>query len=122
MKMAVSLNPGRLASKNYISPSLTLLSYKIPARARSGSRPRVDGKELLFDNLADPYQLVNLAEDAAFDDRKSELRAMMQGKMKELGDTFEASSYYRENWVNKGRLIPATATQQRAQQPDNLST
>jgi len=72
---------------------------------------RVDGKELLFDNLADPYQQVNLAEDAAFDDLKTELRAMMEGKMDELGDTFEASTYYREDWVSEDRMIQATATQ-----------
>ena len=70
---------------------------------------KVDGKELLFDNLADPYQVENLAgrpETAAL---QAELRGKMEAKMVELNDGFEPSSFYRENWISDDRLILTTA-------------
>jgi arylsulfatase A-like enzyme len=39
---------------------------------------RVDGNELLFDHIADPYQLDNLAHDAAHVEMLARFRAMLQ--------------------------------------------
>jgi hypothetical protein len=80
---------------------------------------RVDGKELLFDNEADPYQEIDLiaAATSAEPGRTREhidnitlgLRGKMHAKMAELKDNFDASSFYREHWVSKDRLIMKTA-------------
>jgi arylsulfatase A-like enzyme len=69
---------------------------------------KVDGKELLFDNTADPYQMVNLL-DQDVTDLGSELSRKLETKMAELKDGFEVSSFYRDNWVSKDRLILRTA-------------
>ena len=75
------------------------------------ARYKVDGKELLFDNEADPYQLVNLAETGSEEAGRicNELRAMMEARMAELNDNFEVSSFYRENWISPDREILKTA-------------
>lgn len=70
---------------------------------------KVDGKELLFDNTADPYQMANLADDSTLNEVKLDLRDKMETKMAELNDNFEASSFYKENWVSEDRLILRTA-------------
>ena len=71
---------------------------------------KVDGKELLFDNAADPYQLTNLADDPAYDALRSDLRTKMEAKMTELNDGFEVSSFYKTHWVSEDRRILRTAT------------
>ena len=70
---------------------------------------RVDGKELLFDNLADPNQMHNLAGTPEAAAIKAQLREAMREKMACLNDTFEASSYYQKHWVNDDRCIIKTA-------------
>jgi arylsulfatase A-like enzyme len=70
---------------------------------------KVDGKELFFDNLADPYQMDNLAGRPELATLQTELREKMHDKMASLNDTFEVSSYYKENWISKDRLILKTA-------------
>ncbi len=68
-----------------------------------------DGLELLFDNLTDPYQMRNLAEEPDYSALKEELKQKMWKKMNEIGDSFENNSYYEKNWV-KDRKIVRTAT------------
>ncbi len=70
---------------------------------------RSDGQELLFDNLADPYQMHNLAEDPAFAAVKADLQHKMQAKMARIGDDFAPSSFYQQHWV-RNRLILKTYT------------
>lgn len=70
---------------------------------------RVDGKELLFDNQEDPYQMKNLADDPAHSKTLAEFRLMLKEKMTELNDTNEASTWYRDSWI-KDRIIVRTAT------------
>lgn len=65
---------------------------------------RRDGKELLFDNQTDPYQMQNLADDPAHRDIKEHLRSIMKARMDAIGDTDESSDWYRENWT-KDRCI-----------------
>ena len=69
------------------------------------ARWRRDGSEHLYDNLADPYQLHNLAGDPAARDTLTRLRDAMAAKMDELGDTFEASSWYEANFTDGNRNI-----------------
>ncbi len=71
---------------------------------------KVDGKELLFDNTADPYQMTNLADDPAHDALRSDLRTKMNAKMRALNDGFEVCSYYQKNWISEDGIILRTAT------------
>jgi len=65
---------------------------------------RKDRKELLFDNLKDPYQLQNLAASPGQEETLNRFRALLKTRMQELEDTFEASTWYRDHWV-KDRII-----------------
>ncbi|MCA9883867.1 MAG: sulfatase-like hydrolase/transferase, partial [Anaerolineae bacterium] len=69
----------------------------------------VDGKELLFDNLADPYQMCNLIDDPDHQATVEHFRQMLNERMNELNDTFEACTWYRDHWTDD-RLILRTAT------------
>jgi arylsulfatase A-like enzyme len=64
-----------------------------------------DGKELLFDNIADPIQAKDLAGDPKHAAKLKELRGKMQAKMMNLNDTFEKCSWYRDNWTDGKRNI-----------------
>ncbi|MGE4286327.1 MAG: sulfatase [Phycisphaerae bacterium] len=66
---------------------------------------KVDGKELLFDNDADPYQMTNLAEDPAYNVKRNEMKAKMYAKMESISDNFDISTYYRDNWTDGNRNI-----------------
>ena len=70
---------------------------------------RSDAEELLFDNAADPYQMVNLAQDPAHAGVMAEFREMLETRMAALSDGFEACTWYRDNWT-EDRLILRTAT------------
>ncbi|MDR1637907.1 MAG: sulfatase [Treponema sp.] len=68
-----------------------------------------DKSELLFDNLADPLQMKNLAGDSAYEGIKADLRNKMLARMGGINDTFEPCSWYEKNWI-KDRFILRTAT------------
>jgi arylsulfatase A-like enzyme len=70
---------------------------------------RVDGEELLFDNINDPYQMTNLVNDPQYLSYVTNFRMMLKTKMETINDTFEASSWYHDNWI-KDRIILRTAT------------
>lgn len=70
---------------------------------------RLDKKELLFDNIKDPYQMNNLAQDERYIDKIKEYREKLDKKMKSINDTFEESTWYRDQWI-KDRCIVKTAT------------
>lgn len=67
------------------------------------------GKEVLFDNAADPYQVKNLAEEPEHARLMSDFREMLKKKMSSLNDTFPESTWYRDNWI-ENRVIKRTAT------------
>jgi len=69
----------------------------------------VDGHELLFDNINDPYQMKNLAKNPQYLTSMTKFRKVLKEKMESVNDTFEASTWYRDNWI-KDRNIIRTAT------------
>jgi len=71
---------------------------------------RVDGLELLFDNLADPWQMHDLSHDSAHVAVRDRFRQMLAGRMAELNDTFEACTWYRDHWTDGNRNILRSAT------------
>ncbi len=66
---------------------------------------RVDQSELLFDNLADPYQMTNLVADPARQAVLEHLRTQLRAKMEGRNDTFEACTWYRDHWTDGNRCI-----------------
>jgi arylsulfatase A-like enzyme len=70
---------------------------------------RADGRELLFDNQADPYQTQDLAADPGHAAVRERFRGAIQDRMAVLGDRFEACSWYRDHWT-ADRVIVCTAT------------
>jgi arylsulfatase A-like enzyme len=77
-----------------------------------------DRSELLFDNLADPYQMKNLAGDRSRAGTLGHYRDQLQRWMKDHGDTFESCTWYRDHWTTD-RNITRTATGV-GQDPDKL--
>lgn len=66
---------------------------------------RVDGAELLFDNINDPYQMKNLAKRPEYQKTIDRFRKMLADKMKLLNDNFELCTWYRDNWTDGNRII-----------------
>ena len=66
--------------------------------------------ELLFDNVADRYQMTNLIDDPAHADTADRLRKLMADRMAALGDTFEPASWYRDNWIDENFNVVRSAT------------
>jgi len=62
-------------------------------------------QELLFDNQNDPYQMTNLVPNPEYQTTLQDLRSKLNDKMASLGDTFEAVTYYRDNWTDGNRVI-----------------
>ncbi|MBN2449360.1 MAG: sulfatase [Lentisphaeria bacterium] len=71
---------------------------------------RVDGRELLFDRVADPWQRDDLAGKAMYRETLLRFRAALARRLGELRDGFEASSYYRDNWTDGNRCIVGSAS------------
>ncbi|MEJ2704486.1 MAG: sulfatase [Sedimentisphaerales bacterium] len=76
---------------------------------RGGGRKNLPRKEVLFDNIADPYQMKNLAGEPAFRPQLEKYRDMLKAKMSRLNDTFPASTWYRDHWTDGDRRITANA-------------
>jgi arylsulfatase A-like enzyme len=66
---------------------------------------RLDKSELLFDNVADPYQMTNLAPEPKHKDTVARFRKMLADKMNSLNDNFEQCTWYRDNWTDGNRII-----------------
>ncbi len=69
-----------------------------------------DGPWLLYDNLADPYQLHNRINDPACQRTLAELEQQLQRKLAEIGDEFESAQAYldRFGWAinERGGTVP----------------
>jgi arylsulfatase A-like enzyme len=58
----------------------------------------LNGPWLLFDNVADPYQLTNLANDPAHAALQARLEAELQRLLRQTGDEFQPGSTYIAQW------------------------
>jgi arylsulfatase A-like enzyme len=66
---------------------------------------RLDKSELLFDNVADLYQMTNLAHKPKHKSTVARFRRMLADKMNSLNDNFEQCTWYRDNWTDGNRVI-----------------
>ena len=64
-----------------------------------------DGRELLFDNVADPLQRHDLALDDAHRDDLYRLRDQLNQRLGAIGDTFEKGSWYRDRFTDSRVII-----------------
>ena len=48
----------------------------------------VDGRELLFDILNDPYQMRNVADEQEYANTRTQMRRQLEGRMQALNDSF----------------------------------
>ena len=70
---------------------------------------RIDSSEYLFDNVNDPYQRHNLIDLPDYQAEIERFRWLLQERMTQLNDIFEACTWYRDHWI-KDRHIVRTAT------------
>jgi arylsulfatase A-like enzyme len=70
---------------------------------------RVDGSELLFDNINDPSQAHNLASDPGYQKIKGQMKSFMKTKMADLKDDFQPCTWYRDHWTDGNRNITSAA-------------
>jgi arylsulfatase A-like enzyme len=64
-----------------------------------------DGRELLFHNRKDPYQLRDLAEDKAQAATLAHYRELSQKWRNAQNDTFEACTWYRDRWTQDRNIV-----------------
>ncbi|MEM9128869.1 MAG: sulfatase [Pseudomonadota bacterium] len=79
---------------------------------------KIDGKEFLFNNETDPFQMHNLADDGQFDSIKTRMKAALWDRMDAINDEFQLSSWYRDNWTDQNRKIVRSATCEFGPPPD----
>ena len=70
---------------------------------------RVDSRELLFDNVADPLQMHDLSGESGHRATLERFRGILESKMASINDTFATSTWYRDHWI-EDRIIIRTAT------------
>ena len=83
------------------------MEYRGVRTARYTYCRNLNGPWLLYDNEADPWQLTNLIDDSDYAAIQSELDALLQRKLAELGDEFLPGSAYIEKW---GYQVDASGT------------
>lgn len=71
------------------------------------ARYRQDGREFLFDNSDDPYQMNNLASDTRHQETVERLRSFMESRMAAINDTNEECTWYRDHWTDNRCIIAA---------------
>lgn len=67
----------------------------------------LDGEWLLFDNVADPYQLNNLTGNPAYNTISKNLEELLGEELNRLDDKFLAGPTYLEKW---GHTVNSTGT------------
>ncbi|HAH54614.1 MAG TPA: sulfatase [Flavobacterium sp.] len=58
----------------------------------------VDGVSTLFDDLNDPHQMTNLADNAAFKNVQKKLDEQLNKELKKIGDDFKSKEFYLKKW------------------------
>lgn len=67
----------------------------------------LSGEWLLFDNVADPYQINNLIRNPAFDSVTINLEELLSKELNRVGDEFLPGPAYLEKW---GHVVDSTGT------------
>lgn len=71
----------------------------------------INGEELLFNNVEDPYQLHNLVNDPKHQSAYNRLSSFVDNKIDALEDPFKPTTWYRNRWISD-RIILQSATRE----------
>lgn len=95
----------------------------VRSRRYTYARMLADGSEYLFDNVEDPYQLINLINDPSHRGTREYLRDYMEAQMMAINDEFKPTSWYRDQWT-EDRVIMRSATRELAREyhPDVIGS
>ncbi len=66
---------------------------------------RVDGRELLFDHVSDPYQMKDLITHPKHAGTVTRFRALLKERMDALGDRFQKGTWYRDRWTRERVIL-----------------
>lgn len=75
------------------------------------------GEEMLFDNIADPYQTHNLMDDLHEESVQQAyyfLKDRLYERLFALGDPLRSTLWYRDNWTEDGNVLVRSATRSMA--------
>ncbi len=76
---------------------------------RGGGEKDLPRKECLFDTLADPFQMQNLAGVSEYEGVLAGFQRKLRETMASLNDTFPESTWYRDHWI-ENRIIKRATT------------
>ena len=88
---------------DYFGPSKEWRAYR--TKEFTYAVYKTDNEELLFDNLNDPYQTINLIYDKNYIDIGKKIKDEMYAEMAKINDTFEKNNYYKKNWIKNRKVI-----------------
>ncbi len=80
----------------------------------------IEGAWLLYDDIADPYQMNNLVNNPDYTDIQADLETQLMSVLKDNDDEFNPADYYINLWgysITKGGYIPYKSYDQKPQSP-----
>lgn len=94
---------GKAALIMSVSPSAAVLKdeYRGIYTSRHTYIKTLKGPWLLYDNINDPMQLNNLADNSTYADLQKKLESSLQAELKKIGDDFKPRDYYITKWGYK---------------------
>ena len=101
---ALYMSVSPFSGKNHMDPA-----YRAIRTHRHTYVRTVDGDRYLFDDVADPYQMTNLAGTPDAEAVEKELNEDLDRRLAEIDDPFREKTYYLEKWgyeVNKTGEVP----------------
>lgn len=88
---------------DYFAPSKEWRAYR--TKEFTYAVYKADNEELLFDNLNDPCQNVNLIYDKNYIDIGKRIKDEMYSEMASINDEFENNAYYKKNWIKNKTVV-----------------
>ena len=103
---ALYMSVSPFARQNYLDPA-----YRAVRTDRHTFVRTSDDEIFFFDDVEDPYQLRNLADDPEAADLRDGLEQELKRQLERIGDDFREKEYYLEKWgyeVNEEGYVPYT--------------
>ena len=91
--VALYMSVSPFSGNNYLDPAYRAIRTRRHTFVRASDRA-----DYLFDDVADPYQLRNLAGRRESADVQRELEQELSRQLARIGDSFEASDHYLQKW------------------------
>lgn len=101
---ALYMSVSPFSGKNHLDPAYRALRTHRHTYVRT-----IDQEHYLFDDVEDPYQLTNLANEPEATEIRKKLEEKLQRQLETIDDPFREKEYYLEKWdykVNKTGEVP----------------